>query len=115
MEESLQQARAGLTAFREAGRMDRVSQALPRVLQALEVHGYEAEAEQLRREIDALPPMQGGYRHEPSRRQRRGTLPAKCPSCGASLDSNEVEWVDPFTVSCAYCGSSVKTEIPGEV
>ena len=31
-----------------------------------------------------------------------------CPSCGASLRPDEVEWLDDVTAECAYCGSPVR-------
>jgi hypothetical protein len=37
-------------------------------------------------------------------------LPAKCPSCGGSVDPREVEWVDGRSVECAYCGSLIPAE-----
>lgn len=112
IEESMRHARLGLNTFREAGRMDRVGQALPRVLAALERHGYGEEAVRLRQEMGNVPPP-AGRMPGAGRRPRRGALPAKCPSCGAAMNSDEVEWSDPFTASCAYCGTPVKTEQPG--
>jgi hypothetical protein len=37
-------------------------------------------------------------------------LPAACPSCGASLNMNEVRWVGPLTAQCPYCGRNVAVE-----
>ena len=34
-------------------------------------------------------------------------LPTHCPSCGAGLRTDEVEWLDDITAECAYCGSRV--------
>ena len=34
-------------------------------------------------------------------------LPSKCPSCGASLRSDEADWIDENNVECPYCGSTV--------
>ena len=38
-------------------------------------------------------------------------LPAKCPSCGATIRPNEVEWLDQHTAKCLYCGSAVQAQI----
>jgi tetratricopeptide (TPR) repeat protein len=37
-------------------------------------------------------------------------LPAKCPFCGATIRSDQVEWIDEDTAECLYCGSSVQAE-----
>jgi len=37
-------------------------------------------------------------------------LPSKCPFCGASIHSNQAEWLDEFTIECLYCGSSIRGE-----
>jgi hypothetical protein len=50
-----------------------------------------------------LPPGRfppGGVRHS--------LLPTKCPSCGGPILSDEVEWADPATAVCPYCGSGVR-------
>jgi hypothetical protein len=38
----------------------------------------------------------------------RPTLPTHCPSCGAVLRSDEVEWLDDATAECSFCGSPVR-------
>ncbi|MFO7836794.1 MAG: hypothetical protein R6V83_09070, partial [Candidatus Thorarchaeota archaeon] len=35
-------------------------------------------------------------------------LPERCPSCGASLSPETVDWVGPLEVKCSYCGATVK-------
>jgi hypothetical protein len=40
--------------------------------------------------------------------ERRPVLPTRCPSCGAALRPDEVEWLDDVTAECAYCGSPVR-------
>ena len=35
-------------------------------------------------------------------------LPTHCPSCGAPLRPDEVEWLDEVTAECGYCGSPVR-------
>ena len=32
-------------------------------------------------------------------------LPLKCPSCGATVRPDEVEWIDEDRAACDYCGS----------
>jgi tetratricopeptide (TPR) repeat protein len=37
-------------------------------------------------------------------------LPSKCPFCGATVRSDQVEWIDEETAECLYCGSAVQAE-----
>lgn len=41
---------------------------------------------------------------------KRPVLPTHCPSCGAPLRPDEVEWLDDLTGECGYCGSPVRDE-----
>jgi hypothetical protein len=41
---------------------------------------------------------------------RKPVLPTHCPSCGAALRPDEVEWLDESTAECAYCGSPVRKD-----
>ena len=35
-------------------------------------------------------------------------VPPRCPSCGASLNSEQVEWVGPLQAQCPYCLATVE-------
>jgi len=37
-------------------------------------------------------------------------LPPNCPGCGAPLRPDEVDWIDPQTAVCEFCGSVVRGE-----
>ena len=39
---------------------------------------------------------------------KRPVLPTHCPSCGAAVRLDEVEWLDDVTAECAYCGSPIR-------
>lgn len=41
---------------------------------------------------------------------RKPVLPTHCPSCGAALRPDEVDWLDDITAECAYCGSPVRED-----
>ena len=53
----------------------------------------------------------------PERYQKRGRshdgavktvrLPEKCPSCGASLSHEDIDWTGPLEARCNYCGGTV--------
>jgi hypothetical protein len=38
----------------------------------------------------------------------RPPLPLKCPSCGASIHPNDVNWLDAVTAECDFCGSPLR-------
>jgi hypothetical protein len=40
--------------------------------------------------------------------QKRPELPLKCPSCGAPVRPNEVEWLDEQTAECDFCGNPLR-------
>lgn len=35
-------------------------------------------------------------------------IPNSCPSCGASLTHETIDWVGPLEASCTYCGGTVR-------
>lgn len=35
-------------------------------------------------------------------------LPERCPSCGASLSHEGIDWVGPLEAKCSYCGGTVR-------
>jgi len=39
---------------------------------------------------------------------KRPLLPTHCPSCGAAVRPDEIEWLDEVTAECAYCGSPIR-------
>jgi hypothetical protein len=41
---------------------------------------------------------------------KKPILPTHCPSCGAAVKPDEVEWLDDITAECGYCGSPVREE-----
>jgi len=54
------------------------------------------------------PSLNAVRQQAPQVTERRGALPASCSGCGASLIPDEVEWHDPHTAECPYCGTVVK-------
>jgi hypothetical protein len=37
-------------------------------------------------------------------------VPAVCPTCGAALSNESVNWVGPMEAECDYCGARLETE-----
>ena len=100
-----------LQFFIQASRPGKVRRLVPRMMAVLHRKGYHDEAEKLRQEVDALLGVPPGERAIPwgGRAVQRGSLPAKCPSCGGPVRSDEVNWIDPCSAECPYCGGIVKT------
>ena len=99
-----------LQLFIQARRPGKVRRLVPRMMAVLHRKGYHDEAEKLRQGVDALLGTPPGERAIPwgERAVQRGSLPAKCPSCGGPVRSDEVNWIDPHSAECAYCGGIVK-------
>lgn len=37
-------------------------------------------------------------------------VPSSCPSCNASISTEEVDWVGPLQARCPYCGATIDAE-----
>ena len=35
-------------------------------------------------------------------------IPEKCPSCGAPLAQENIDWVGPLEAKCNYCGATIR-------
>lgn len=110
---ALERAKEGLRLLVQGGRTGRVPLLLSKMTAALRERGYDAQADHLEQEA-ARALGEAGLSLEDARGQaprmpaRRGTLPAKCSGCGAPLVPDEVEWHDPQTAECPYCGTLAK-------
>jgi len=38
-------------------------------------------------------------------------LPSSCPSCGAALSPEGIDWVGPLEARCSYCGATVRATL----
>jgi hypothetical protein len=96
----------GLELLAERGRFPRLHQAGTRVIAELSQRGLKDEASEietwLKNTLPTVPVLDSS--------QKRPVLPTHCPSCGAGLRPDEVEWLDDATAECAYCGSPVRAE-----
>ncbi|MBN1146646.1 MAG: hypothetical protein JXA78_05285 [Anaerolineales bacterium] len=102
----------GLRLLEETQKWPALSKAGERSIAELRRSGNNQEADELQAWLDNVvkehPEAKQEFSDTPGRGARR--LPAKCPSCGASLRSDQVEWIDGDTAECIYCGSAVSTE-----
>lgn len=78
-----------------------------RVLSELESRGLKAEAAEITAWLNGIAPGVTEVDTEPPP-ARRPVLPTHCPSCGAAVRPDEVEWLDDVTAECGYCGSPIR-------
>ena len=100
--------RSGITLLSTQQRYHRMHKAGARIVAELRERGLNAEAD----EVESLL----GNNDQPSAEKeapvahKRAILPTHCPSCGAAVRPDEVEWLDELTAECDYCGSPVRAE-----
>lgn len=100
--------RSGLTLLATQQRFQRLQMIGSRIVDELRERGLTAEAEEINLLLKNNLP--GGVDAEPSPSKERGALPTHCPSCGAAVRPNEVDWLDDVTAECDYCGSPMRSE-----
>lgn len=100
--------RSGLTLLATQQRYHRVRNAGERIIKGLRDHGFKSEAEEVASVIQGNLPASADILTEPPRKQ--AILPTHCPSCGAAVRPDEVDWLDDLTAECDYCGSPVRAE-----
>lgn len=97
----------GLNLLAAQGRFHRLNKVGQRIIGELRERGLNAEAD----EVVALlkgNPAASAADTAPSPK-KRGVLPTHCPSCGAAVKPDEVDWMDDITAECDYCGSPIRT------
>jgi hypothetical protein len=98
--------RRGLELLAERGQFQRLHHTGRRTVNELRERGFEEEATNIEILLGTLMPKQ--FLVEPA--GKRPVLPTHCPSCGAPLRPDEVEWLDNVTAECGYCGSPAREE-----
>jgi hypothetical protein len=98
----------GLELLAQRGAWERYQEFGQRVIRELKENGFAGESQQLmallnRNASQAIPSDLAS-----SPPIKRPALPAHCPSCGAAVRPDEVEWLDEVTAECAYCGSPIR-------
>ncbi len=97
----------GLELFAQRGQLIKLHRASRRVIADLNGRGLIAEATELKSWLNHMSPSMAAI-ETPSAPAKRPTLPTHCPSCGAGVRPDEVEWLDDVTAECAYCGSPIR-------
>jgi hypothetical protein len=98
----------GLELFAQRGQLYKLQNAGSRVVSELKERGLTAEAAEIEALLKGIAPsMPAAIGPSPA---KRPILPTHCPSCGAPVRPDEVEWLDEITAECVYCGSPVREE-----
>lgn len=97
----------GLQLLSQRGRDLKYRRTAKRVIEELDSRGLKAEASEIQAWLGDMAPVGMEIDTEPPP-AKRPTLPTHCPSCGAAVRPDEVEWMDEVTAECAYCGSPIR-------
>jgi predicted Zn-ribbon and HTH transcriptional regulator len=114
--QAVEHAARALDVFACGPLPERVAASAERLVTALRHGGHEAEAARVEQMVEEALERADTTRGElaarfsAARARRRGTLPAKCSSCGGPLLPDEVAWHDDDTAECPYCGVPVKAQ-----
>ncbi len=97
----------GLELIAQRGEVHKLHRTATRLISDLQSRGLTNEAAEIVVLLDELlrvmPAMEAKTFVSKS-----PSLPTYCPSCGAGLRPDEVEWLDEVTAQCAYCGSPIR-------
>jgi hypothetical protein len=88
--------------------MHRMRMVGERAIDELQTRGLNAEADEIAALLGANTPAVDLVEKEAPAPMKKPVLPTHCPSCGAAVRPNEVEWLDEATAECAYCGSPLR-------
>lgn len=100
----------GLEILSQRKHFPQLQKAGLRLITELNEKGLKNESAEIEMWLKSIILLEPDFETESSP-AKRPILPTYCPSCGAGLRSDEVEWIDDLTAECAYCGSSVREEI----
>ena len=94
----------GLELFAQHEQFLRLQSSGARVVSELNQRGLRNEASEIATWLKTVLPSATSF----DLPAKRPTLPTHCPSCGAGVRADEVEWLDEVTAECAYCGSPIR-------
>jgi hypothetical protein len=104
----MQQIFKGMDLLRNQGRQKDLGRLAWRTIDIFNEKGLKAEAQKISEwmqgktpEVDYTKSAETPQTGQNSNHQR---LPSKCPSCGAPVHPQSVDWVENGRAACAYCG-----------
>jgi hypothetical protein len=99
----------GLELLAERQKFQRLHNASMRVVAELNERGLKSEVTDIEILLKTLLPSKSAFETQAAP-AKKPILPTHCPSCGAAVKPDEVEWLDEITAECGYCGSPVREE-----
>ena len=96
----------GLSMLAGQGRPIHIQRAAQHCISDLSKKGYLQEASEMMHLLNEYSP-EAVEIEKPETALPIVHLPAVCPSCGGTLRSDEVDWIDDNSAECPWCGSSV--------
>jgi hypothetical protein len=96
----------GLELLAQRKQYPRLHQFSTRTIRELNEQGFKKEAVEIAAWLKSVLPETPSFEAS----AKKPTLPTHCPSCGAPLRPDEVEWLDDVTAECGYCGSPIREE-----
>jgi hypothetical protein len=106
---SMPSLKRGLELLAQRGQLHKLQQTGEHVISELNEHGLSDEASEIENLLHRIAPPMPAMETQRAPAQRP-PLPTRCPSCGAVMRPDEVEWMDDATAECGYCGSPVRDE-----
>ena len=98
--------RRGLELLAKRKQFPRLKQAGQQAVSELNERGLQREASEIESWLNNVLPAVPS----PASPVKRPILPIHCPSCGAGVHPDEIEWLDDVTAECAYCGNQLRAE-----
>jgi hypothetical protein len=99
----------GLELLAERKQFQRLQDAGQRVIAELNERGLTSEVTDIEILLKTWLPSKATFEANPLP-AKKPILPTHCPSCGATVKPDEVEWLDELTAECGYCGSPIREE-----
>lgn len=99
----------GLELFAQRRQFQKLQNAGSRVLMELKERGLTKESAEVEAWLKTVLPSMLAMKAQATQ-TKKPILPTHCPSCGAPLRPDEVEWLDEITAECGYCGSPVRED-----
>ena len=99
----------GLELLAQRGQLHKLQNAGSRVVLELKERGLTKEAAEIEAVLKGVAPSMPVAETQPAP-AKKPILPIHCPSCGAPVRPDEVEWLDEVTAECGYCGSPIRED-----
>jgi hypothetical protein len=99
----------GLELFAQRGQFHKFRAAGMRAVAELQERGLAKETAEIEAIMNVVAPSMPAVQAQATP-AKKPILPTHCPSCGAAVKPDEVEWLDEVTAECGYCGSPVREE-----